>query len=123
MTYYKYDEHTIKAQSRFDKNYDKTDNCWNYKSRLNKEGYGHISINIAKKEHVLRAHRFSWMIANQQDWPADKPVARHICNNPACVNPAHIIPGTQQENVQDMIKSGRSKLRNGWPKGLSRKKK
>jgi hypothetical protein len=123
MTYYKYDEKTIKVQSRFESNYDKTDTCWNYKSRLNKEGYGHLSINIDGKEHTLRAHRYSWMIANKKDWPEESPVARHTCNNPSCVNPEHIVPGTQKENVKDMIDSGRSKLRNGWPKGLSRKNK
>lgn len=122
MTYYKYDEHTMRVQNKFNSRYEKTDSCWNYKARLNKDGYGHVSININGKEHVLRAHRYSWIMANQRDWPDDKPVARHTCNNPACVNPDHIIPGTQKENVKDMIDAGRSKLRNGWPKGMPRKK-
>jgi hypothetical protein len=60
-----------------------------------------------------------WILANKQDWPEDKPVARHTCNNPACVNPDHIIPGTQYENVHDMIAAGRNILPQ-WIKGTIR---
>ena len=122
MTYYKYDDYLINAQRRFEKHYDKTDSCWNYKHRLNQDGYGHLSISVEGKEHTLRAHRYSWIIANKQDWPVDKPVARHMCHNPACVNPEHILPGTQQENVDDAIKIGNHYKLPGWPKGMRRSK-
>jgi hypothetical protein len=56
---------------------------------------------------MMAAHRFSWLIANQQDWPADKPIARHICNNPACVRPDHIVPGTHKDNAADCYTAGR----------------
>ena len=121
MTYYKYDDFLINAQRRFDKHYDKTDSCWNYKHRLNQDGYGHIGITVEGKDHTLRAHRYSWIMANKQDWPADKPVARHSCNNPACVNPEHIIPGTQKENIDDAIRAGTHNTFTGWPKGKPRK--
>ena len=120
MTYYKYDQYTINAQNRFNKHHEKTDTCWNYKHRLSRDGYGHLSISIYGKEYTLRAHRYSWIIANKQDWPVDKPVARHTCNNPSCVNPEHILPGTQKENVEDAIKAGTHHRLTGWPKGKSR---
>ena len=32
----------------------------------------------------------------------------HLCDNPGCINPAHLYTGTQQDNINDMIKRGRS---------------
>ena len=34
-------------------------------------------------------------------------VARHTCDNPICVNPDHLLPGTQRDNVDDMMRRGR----------------
>jgi hypothetical protein len=32
---------------------------------------------------------------------------RHKCDNPCCVNPSHLEPGTQADNIQDVIIRGR----------------
>jgi hypothetical protein len=46
-------------------------------------------------------------------------VVRHTCDNPACVNPNHLLGGTQQQNIDDRqrrdrqakgSRNGRSKL-------------
>lgn len=34
-------------------------------------------------------------------------IARHSCDNPRCINPEHLVIGTQQDNVQDMMDRGR----------------
>src|SRR3546814_16288181 len=41
----------------------------------------------------------------------------HRCDNPACVNPGHLFPGTALQNTADMIRKGRPKpaLRRGHP--------
>lgn len=34
--------------------------------------------------------------------------AMHICNNPACVNPLHIVEGTQADNLRHMQQENRA---------------
>ena len=55
------------------------------------------------------AHRFSWELHHQQSIP-EGLVIRHLCHNPLCVNPHHLTPGTQTQNVQDMIRAGRDRI-------------
>ena len=41
------------------------------------------------------------------DLPPDKPFVLHHCDIPACVNPRHLYAGTQQDNVNDMVRRKR----------------
>lgn len=98
------------TQDRFNKKIDRTTACWNYTAGKDADGYGVFSVTIGNKYYSCRAHRISWILHNQQDWPDNKPVARHTCNNPSCVNPDHIIPGTQKENAADCYAAGRQSV-------------
>lgn len=51
---------------------------------------------------------------------ADK-VVRHSCDNPKCVNPKHLVLGTQLENMEDRKLRGRNELcgRSGMRVNLS----
>jgi len=37
-------------------------------------------------------------------WPK---VVMHTCDNPRCVNPTHLVGGTQKNNIQDACRKGR----------------
>jgi HNH endonuclease len=69
-------------------------------------GYGSIAISGVMR----KAHRVAWEVANGVKVPAGK-VVRHTCDNPPCVNPAHLVLGTQRQNVQDMFARNRADRR------------
>ncbi len=57
------------------------------------------------------AHRYSWELANGPIPLTDNPhdtCILHRCDNPPCVNPAHLWLGTHKENMQDKGKKGRA---------------
>jgi hypothetical protein len=35
-------------------------------------------------------------------------VIRHECDNPRCIRPSHLLPGTQADNINDMYQRGRA---------------
>lgn len=75
--------------------------CWEWVFSNDGKGYGLISRN----NKTCRAHRVSYE-AYKGKIPKGL-VVRHTCDNPACINPDHLILGTQKENVADRESRGR----------------
>jgi len=63
-------------------------------------GYGRLQRNGEQ----WRAHRYAFFLANGYK----PPVVRHMCHNPLCCNPKHLLPGDQSDNIRDMVEAGRS---------------
>lgn len=61
-------------------------------------GYGSVAVD----GRMEKAHRMSWVVANGRPAPPGK-VVRHKCDNPPCIEPSHLVLGTQAENVADMF--------------------
>lgn len=71
----------------------KSKGCWNFIGSVGKDGYGKFYID-GKME---MAHRVSYKI-KVGEIPKGLNID-HKCRNRACVNPKHIEPVTQRENV------------------------
>jgi HNH endonuclease len=90
----------LTLEERFWAKVDKSDGCWNWNGCLNEHGYGLFGINNRSK----LAHRIAYKITIKDP---DNLCVLHKCDNPKCVNPAHLFLGTKKENTQDMLKKGR----------------
>lgn len=75
--------------------------CWPWKRASFVNGYGCFRV----KHNNILAHRFAWQDTNGPI-PDGKMIC-HSCDNPPCCNPAHLFPGTAQDNVDDMTRKGR----------------
>lgn len=77
-----------------------------YHKCLNKLGYYRAWHRPSKKLQLL--HRVVYAEHHGLSIEDIKGVViRHTCDNARCINPAHLISGTQQDNIQDMIDRGR----------------
>ena len=78
--------------------------CWLWTAGTNGHGYGAFHPGPGRRG-MGKAHRISWTIANGPI--PDGLGVLHRCDNPPCVNPAHLFLGTDQENHRDMDAKGR----------------
>lgn len=92
-----------KAESLFWEKVDKRgpEDCWEWKAAHTKRGYGCFRFN----ERQDLSHRVSYILAHGSI--PDGLWVLHKCDNPKCVNPAHLFLGTHQDNMNDMKNKGR----------------
>lgn len=81
------------------------DECWTWTANTHRQGYGFFKFTKAQNR---LAHRVAYELAYGVPLvPAQKIL--HKCDNPCCVNPVHLMLGTQRDNVLDMIAKGRDR--------------
>jgi hypothetical protein len=91
-----------------------TDGCWPWTGGAYPNGYGKTSDS---GKHVL-AHRASYTL-HVGPIP-DGAHIMHRCDNRLCVRPDHLVPGSQADNMADMVAKGRDNPRRGETAGRAK---
>lgn len=93
----------ITLKTRFWAKVDRTDlfDCWLWTATRIQQGYGHFYI----AGRLDLAHRVAYELTIGPI-PAGLCVLHH-CDNPPCVNPAHLWLGTKADNMADCRAKGR----------------
>ena len=76
--------------------------CWEWSKSRHEFGYGVVSVG----GEYTGAHRAAYIA-----WVGPIPkglLIRHSCDNPPCINPAHLVPGTPKDNMGDAKDRGRN---------------
>lgn len=81
--------------------------CIIWAGSKDRDGYGTVSL--AGKKY--QAHRVAY--SKHYGIDIQGSVIRHTCDNPPCVNPEHLIIGTHQDNMRDMVSRGRQRKAKG----------
>jgi len=97
------------------------DECWEWSGTKDGHGYGKISM-LGRGYSPVKAPRVSWVL--HYGAIPDGMYICHICDNPSCVNPQHLMMGTPKDNTQDMWQKGRDNhvsWGNAWARKLTPK--
>lgn len=89
------------VEMRFWAKVDMLGDCWEWRAARHRYGYGKLTAG----GRTYSAHRVAYGYANGT--APGSLLIRHSCDNPPCVNPAHLIPGTSADNTRDMFDRGR----------------
>jgi hypothetical protein len=84
--------------------------CVEWAKYRDKNGYGQCG----HKGKKVFAHRLAYVQAHGlQLEDIDGLQVRHTCDNPPCVNPDHLLLGTNADNMRDKIERGRARSPRG----------
>jgi len=87
--------------------HDPVTGCWNWTQGVNADGYGYGFYVDGKQ---MRPHRTAFLIHNGHLPPSGIFIC-HLCSNPRCCRPDHLVEGLPKDNAQDTVKAGRHRSR------------
>ncbi len=102
MCYLLFMSKALPIEVRFWRKVTPSKGCWIWQGTKNQRGYGQMRM---YPSGALSAHRVSYEL-HKGPIPAGL-IVRHSCDNPSCVNPAHLLAGTHKDNARDCIDRGR----------------
>ncbi len=78
----------------------KTENCWIWLAACNWATYGLFSVKRTSDGRYCNQAAHRWLY-EQLHGPLDRRIqVLHLCENPICVNPDHLLAGTRSQNHQ-----------------------
>lgn len=89
----------------------KCGNCLVFTGARDRNGHGVVRVKVDGQWTTRKAHQVSY--AHHKGRVPPGMVIRHTCDVATCVNPAHLILGSQAENVRDMIMRDRARNQYG----------
>lgn len=95
---------TLTLKERFWDKVDSSGDCWLWTGKRMSNGYGFLQVQKPRRKSHL-AHRLAWEFAHGE--PTQGMVVFHSCESRHCVNPAHLICGSQADNMAHMRAAGR----------------
>ena len=94
---------SVPVADRFWPMVEKGDGCWLWLgTKRGERPYGMFWMD----GHHRPAHAVAWELAHGEPFPAGMDACHH-CDNPPCVRPDHIFPGTPSDNAKDAVRKGR----------------
>lgn len=90
------------AGERLEKQSERVGECIEFTGYRDKNGYGSLTIDGV----YVRAHRLAFELSHGE--VPEGLFVRHKCDNPPCINPDHLEPGTPADNMRDKVIRGRS---------------
>ena len=81
--------------------------CWLWPGALTAKGYGCIRLSDDYRDRYFTVHRMSYKVQPVHGKLFPNEVLLHECDNRRCWNPWHLWPGTQRDNMRDMVAKGR----------------
>lgn len=94
------------------------DDCWPWLGNYFVEKYGSIQYGEDRKRYQYLAHRISYLYYNKLEELDSSILICHSCDNPPCVNPHHLFPGSHLDNNRDVMHKGLNQHGEGHYKAI-----